>query len=133
MFAGASNQNYMNYLLETYCLFKFEASKSLQDALWNNWLVNLMGELGNWIECDLLQEHYNRWLEDMVGKHGGKFNNSFYHQAISPNVHCFLHIKEEFEAAFELGCQSKSHTPPHLCNKYKILLTIFREEQVHKF
>ncbi|PBK92339.1 hypothetical protein ARMGADRAFT_1105106 [Armillaria gallica] len=132
-FAGASNQNYVNYLLETYCLFKFEASKSLRDALWNNWLVNLTGELGNWIECDLLQEHYNRWLEDMVGKHGGKFDDSFYRQTISPNVHCFLRIKEEFEAAFELGRRSKSHTSPHLRDEYKILLTIFREEQVHKF
>ncbi|PBK64863.1 hypothetical protein ARMSODRAFT_892428 [Armillaria solidipes] len=132
-FAGGSNQNYVSYLLETYCLFKYEASKTLKDAIWNNWLVNLTGELGSWIEADLLQEHYNRWLEDMVQKHGGRFDDSFYRQTISPNVHCFLRIKEEFESAFELSRRSKSHTSPHLRDEYKILLTIFREEQLHLF
>ncbi len=72
----------MNYLLEMYCLFRYEASGDLKDAIWNNWLVNLTGELGSWIEADLLQEHYNRWLEDMVGKHRGNFDDTFYRQTI---------------------------------------------------
>ncbi|KAJ7204741.1 hypothetical protein GGX14DRAFT_368689 [Mycena pura] len=46
MFAGASKQNYATILLELYCLFRYEASKDLKDAIWNNWLINLLDELG---------------------------------------------------------------------------------------
>ncbi|KAF8884726.1 hypothetical protein CPB84DRAFT_1816928 [Gymnopilus junonius] len=60
-FAGSSHSNYTNYLLE--------ASNDLHDAILNNWLVNMTGELGKWIEADLLQEHYNCWLEDMGKTH----------------------------------------------------------------
>ncbi|EDR00803.1 uncharacterized protein LACBIDRAFT_333858 [Laccaria bicolor S238N-H82] len=67
-FAGSSHHNYMTYLLEVYCLLRYEASRDLRDVILNNWLVNVTGELGKWIEGDLLQEHYNRWLEDMVKK-----------------------------------------------------------------
>ncbi|KAF9048059.1 hypothetical protein BDZ89DRAFT_918061, partial [Hymenopellis radicata] len=63
MFAGASKQNYTSILLELYCLFRYEASEKLKDGIWNNWLVNISGELGKWIEDGLLQEHYNKWLE----------------------------------------------------------------------
>ena len=55
-----SNQNYKDYMLELYCLLKYEASKDLSNAVLNNMLVNLTGELGKWIEEDLMQEHYNR-------------------------------------------------------------------------
>jgi hypothetical protein len=41
-------------------------------------LMNLSGHLGAWIEGDLMQEHYNRWLEDMVTKRGGDFDDEFY-------------------------------------------------------
>ena len=65
-FAGSSNQNYKDYMLKLYCLLRYEASKDLKNAILNNLLVNLMGELGKWIEGDLMQEHYNCWLEDIV-------------------------------------------------------------------
>lgn len=58
----------MAYLLEIYCLLQYKASQDLRDAILNNWLVNITGKVGKWIEADLLQEHYNRWLEDMVKK-----------------------------------------------------------------
>ncbi|KAF8888940.1 hypothetical protein CPB84DRAFT_1816490 [Gymnopilus junonius] len=85
VFAGSSHQNYVNYLLEVYCLLKYEALKDLQDAVLNNWLVNITGELGKWIKADLLQEHYNCWLEDMIKRAGGDFNDNFYHSTVSPN------------------------------------------------
>jgi hypothetical protein len=59
-FNGTSNHNYAGYLLEMYCLLKYEASEDLKNAILNNWLVNLSGDPGKWIEGDLLQEHYNR-------------------------------------------------------------------------
>ncbi|KAE9391314.1 hypothetical protein BT96DRAFT_945441 [Gymnopus androsaceus JB14] len=51
---GAGNTNYVNLLLEMYCLFQYKSSKNLKDAIWNNWLVNVTGELGKWIPDDLL-------------------------------------------------------------------------------
>ncbi|KAJ7835863.1 hypothetical protein B0H13DRAFT_1523060, partial [Mycena leptocephala] len=67
-YAGSSHQNYMAYLLEVYCMLRYEASKDLRNAILNNWLLNIMGELGKWIPADLHQEHYNKWLEDMIQK-----------------------------------------------------------------
>lgn len=69
-FTGTSNRNYSDYMLDMYCLFKYETSKDLSNGILQNMLVNITGQLGKWIEGDLLQEHYNRWLEDMVSKKG---------------------------------------------------------------
>ncbi|KAL0563870.1 hypothetical protein V5O48_018192, partial [Marasmius crinis-equi] len=94
MFAGSNNTNYRDLLLELWCLFKYESSKELKDAIWNNWLVNLTGELGKWIPADLMQEHYNRWLEDHVGKSGMSFDDPYLRRSISPNVDFFLVLKK---------------------------------------
>ncbi|KAJ6452362.1 hypothetical protein C8R47DRAFT_1204352 [Mycena vitilis] len=48
-FAGSSHQNYVKYLLEVYCMLRYEASKDLRDGILNNWLLNIKGELGKWI------------------------------------------------------------------------------------
>ncbi|KAE9393249.1 hypothetical protein BT96DRAFT_829549, partial [Gymnopus androsaceus JB14] len=77
IFAGGGNNNYINLLIEMYCLFQYKSSKDLKDAIWNNWLVNVTGELGKWIPNDLLQEHYNQWLENIIKKQGGNFDNDF--------------------------------------------------------
>ena len=132
-FAGSSHQNYMAYLLEVYCLLRYEASPDLRDAILNNWLVNITGELGKWIEADLLQEHYNRWLEDMVKKRGGDFDDNFYRHTLSPNVDHFLRIKEEIENAFSLTSRGKSHTSSHLHDELRVLLGLFMEENIHLF
>ncbi|KAJ7250957.1 hypothetical protein C8J57DRAFT_1666793 [Mycena rebaudengoi] len=110
-FAGSSHQNYMAYLLEVYCFLRYEASKDLHDAVLNNWLVNVRGELGKWLPGDLHQEHYNRWLEDMVQKHGGEFDDPFFRQTISPNTHTSSDLRAELI----------------------LLLTVFMEEEVHLF
>ncbi|KAJ7183909.1 hypothetical protein C8R46DRAFT_1159212 [Mycena filopes] len=132
-FAGSSHQQYMSYLLEVYCFLKYEAGDDLKDAILNNWLVNLEGELGKWIPGDLLQEHYNRWLEDMMKKHGSEFDNKFYRRTISPNVHYFLQIKEEITTGFDLEACGQTHTSPHVRAKLKLLMTMFKEEEVHMF
>ena len=116
-----------------YCLLWYEASQDLRDGILNNWLVNITGELGKWIEADLLQEHYNRWLEDMVKKRGGDFDDKFYRHTLSPNVDHFLRIKEEIETAFSLNSRGKSHTSPHLRDELRLLLTWFMEENIHLF
>ncbi|KAJ7920412.1 hypothetical protein B0H13DRAFT_1446442, partial [Mycena leptocephala] len=60
-FSGSSNYNYANYLLEIYCLHRYEASKEFSEAMFNNSLVNPSGF--KWLECDFNQEGYNKWLE----------------------------------------------------------------------
>ena len=111
----------------------YEASDDLRDGILNNWLVNITGELGKWIEADLLQEHYNRWLEDMVKKRGGDFDDNFYRHTLSPNVDHFLRIKEEIENAFTLRSRGKTHTSPHLRDELRVLLALYKEENLHHF
>ncbi|KAL0573741.1 hypothetical protein V5O48_008217 [Marasmius crinis-equi] len=133
IFAGSSNTNYRDMLLEMWCLFKYESSKELKDAIWNNWLVNLTGELGKWIPGDLMQEHYNRWLEEHVGKSGLSFDDPFIRNTISPNVDFFIVLKKEFELAFDLHKRSQSHTSPHLRDEFRAMLKLYAEEYLHYF
>ncbi|THU82309.1 hypothetical protein K435DRAFT_583435, partial [Dendrothele bispora CBS 962.96] len=72
IFAGSSNSNYRDLLLDMYCF------KDLKDAIWNNWLVNVEGELGNWMADDLLQEHYNHWFEANLQKSNGNFDEQLH-------------------------------------------------------
>jgi len=80
-----------------------------------------------------MQEHYNRWLEDMVTKRGGEFDDDFYRKTIAPNVNHFLRIKEVIEGAFGLEARSKAHTSPHLRDESKVLLTMYKETELHRF
>ncbi|KAJ7834484.1 hypothetical protein B0H14DRAFT_3462080 [Mycena olivaceomarginata] len=96
-FAGTSNQNYMSYMLELYALFEFECSPDLKEALLNNWLFNLKGLFGKFVEGDLMQEWNNRWLEDIAGRRGGQFDEKFYRKTVAPNVLHFLKMKEDDE------------------------------------
>lgn len=123
----------MAYLLEFYCLLKYESSQDLSNAILNNSLVNLTGELGKWIPGDLMQEHYNRWLEDMIRKKGGDFDNKFYRTTLAPNIHHFLRIKEEIESSFDLTARGKTHGSPHTRHKYQQLLWLYKENQLHFF
>ncbi|KAF7358185.1 hypothetical protein MVEN_00867000 [Mycena venus] len=105
----------------------------LKEALLNNWLINLRGEIGKFIEGDLMQEWNNRWLTQISGQRGGDFDDRFYRKTIAPNVLHFLQIKEDIESAFELKRRSKSHTSPHLRDETKILLQLYKEEELHSF
>jgi hypothetical protein len=44
-FAGSSHPNYKDYLIEFYCLLKYESSKELKDSVLGNMLVNLTGRV----------------------------------------------------------------------------------------
>ncbi|KAE9401678.1 hypothetical protein BT96DRAFT_991844 [Gymnopus androsaceus JB14] len=64
--AVAGNTNYVNLLLEMYCLFQYKSSQNLKDAIWNNWLVN---------------------VTDMVKKSGKNFDDKFLRKSPSPILH----------------------------------------------
>ncbi|KAJ6449220.1 hypothetical protein C8R45DRAFT_1180873 [Mycena sanguinolenta] len=132
-FASASKQNYTTILLDVYCLFKFEATKELKDAIWNNWVVNLTGELRKNVPDDELQEWHNRFHEDMVPKHGGSFDDPFFRETISPNVNFFQRLKEEMEKAFALKAHRKTHTSSSTTHEIQTLTAMYRREKVHLF
>ncbi|KAJ7202319.1 hypothetical protein GGX14DRAFT_654212 [Mycena pura] len=116
-FLGASKQNYTSILFDVYCLFKVEATKELKDTIWNNWLVSLTEELGKCVPDDQHQEWYNRFLEDMVPKHSGSFDDAFFRETISPNVDFFQRLKEEMQDAFGLKGHRTTHTSPSVTNE----------------
>ncbi|KAJ7266414.1 hypothetical protein B0H12DRAFT_1010765 [Mycena haematopus] len=132
-FAGTSNQNYMRYMLDLYALLEFECSPALKLTLLNNWLLNLCGEIGKFVEGDLMQEWNNKWLQVMVPRRGAEFDDKYYREIVAPNVLHFIKLKEDIESAFELKRRSKAHTSPHLRDETKVLLTLYKEEQLHLF
>ncbi|KAF8193977.1 hypothetical protein K438DRAFT_1470855, partial [Mycena galopus ATCC 62051] len=112
-FAGTSNQNYMSYMLDLYALLKFECSPDLKETLLNNWLFNLKGLFGKFVE--------------------GEFDEKFYRTTVAPNVLHFLKMKEDVETAFDLKRRGKAHTSPHLRDEMKILLQLCKDEELHRF
>ncbi|KAJ7736175.1 hypothetical protein B0H14DRAFT_2639033 [Mycena olivaceomarginata] len=132
-FAGSSHRNYMKYLLEFYCLLRYEASEGLSNAIFDNLLLRIKVELRKCLPGDLLQEHYNKWLQAMSRRHGGEFDDPFFRQTVSPNVEHFLRFKEDIETAFNLKRRGKAHTSPHQRPELRLLLTMFKDEEVHKF
>ncbi|KAG6907428.1 hypothetical protein DXG01_008893 [Tephrocybe rancida] len=89
-FAGSGNPYYSGYLLELYCNFKWEFSTKLRNAILMNWVVNLHGKPGMFIKMDLMQEHFNFWLEEMAQHKGKEFDEPFYRKVLFMNVHHFL-------------------------------------------
>ncbi|KAF8056184.1 hypothetical protein FPV67DRAFT_1731334 [Lyophyllum atratum] len=131
-FAGSGNPYYSQYLLELYCNFKWEFPPKLTDAILMNWVINLHGKPGMFIEMDLMQEHFNFWLEDMAQHKGKEFDEPFYRQVISMNVHHFLRLKDEMEAAVFLKARSKDHGARHLNNELKAIMKAFRAAEVDR-
>ncbi|KAJ7687731.1 hypothetical protein B0H17DRAFT_1160422 [Mycena rosella] len=131
-FSGSTNRNYANYLLETYCLHRYEASKDFSDAMLNNWLIRPRRK-AKYIECDWVQEDYNKWLEELVEHKGGDFNDHFYRHTLAPNVMEFLRMKENMESAFGLKPRGKTHGAPHLRNEFQQLLRMHKEDQLHLY
>ncbi|KAJ6628437.1 hypothetical protein B0H10DRAFT_1940606 [Mycena sp. CBHHK59/15] len=92
-FSGSSNRNYVNYLLETYCLHWYESSKDFSDAMLNNWLVNSSGK--KWTKCDFSQEGFNKWLEEMVEHKGDRDELERLIQYVIDNPDMFPEDEEE--------------------------------------
>jgi hypothetical protein len=127
---GASKHNYTNVLLDLYCLFEFEATPELKDAILHNWVVNLTGKN---VPDDQMQEWHNKFHENMVPKHGGSFDDPFFRETISPNVNFFQRLKEEMEKAFGLTAHRKTHTSAAVTSEICALMAMYRRENVHLF
>ncbi|KAF8127310.1 hypothetical protein K438DRAFT_1436277, partial [Mycena galopus ATCC 62051] len=116
-FAGTLNQNYMGYMLDLYAVLEFECLPDLKETLLNNWLFNLKGEIGKFIE----------------GGPDAGFDEIFYRKTMAPNVLHFLKMKEDIEMAFNLKRRGKAHTSPHLRDEIQTLLRLYKDEEFHQF
>ena len=103
------------------------------DAIQKNWVVNLKGQQGHFIEMDLMQEHFNFWLEDLAQHKGKQFDDVFYREVLSMNVNNFLNLKDEMEENVTLKRRSKSHGETSLDNELRVVMNNFREEEVDSF
>ena len=99
----------------------------LRQAILNNWLVNLHGKDGEWIEMDLMQEHFNFWLEEMAQHKGKAFDEPFYQSILSANVHHFMRLKDEMEECVSLQGRRKRHSAPNLKNELQALMKHLRD------
>lgn len=100
--------------------------------LWN-WLVNLSGEPGRYIEKDLMQEHHNEVLEERMKKQGMSWDGKQMRHIHSRTVQHIERIKKELRPALALSPKGWKHTKPHDRPEIKILLDVYRMTQLHKF
>jgi hypothetical protein len=122
----------MSYLLETYCNFKYEFPDDMKKAILDNWLVNLRGTPGCFVEMDLMQEHFNFWLEKMAQHKGKDFDDPFYRDVISASVLWFLRLKDEMEENVSLHPRSKKHTEGKLIAELRAAKSWLRQHEIHK-
>lgn len=100
-----------------FCKIHYELPDATREALFNNWLVNLAGEAGRFLPLDLMQEHFNFWLEELAQHKGKEFDDEWYREVLSMHVHHFLRLKEEMENVVEIAPHTKKHAEPHLHNE----------------
>lgn len=83
------------------------------------------------IKMDMMQEHFNFWLEDMAQHKGKEFEEPFYRWVLSMNVHHFLHMKDKMENVVFLKAQTKKHSVPHLNNELKEIMKHLGDMEVN--
>jgi len=96
-----------------------------------NWLVNLAGMPRRFHELNLMQEHFNLWLEELAQHKGNEFGDTWYRDTLSMHVYNFLRLTDEMENSVELGTWTKTHTEPHLDNKLLAVIQICHEYDLH--
>lgn len=131
-FAGAGNSHYAEYITEMYCNITFEYPERAVKALFNNWLVNMRGLPGHFHEIDLLQEHNNKFMEELAQLKGKEFDDPWFRDVISRHVHHFLYIIEEMEANVSLKSRTRKHKEPHLDNELREVMRICRDHDLHR-
>ncbi|KAF8803454.1 hypothetical protein BYT27DRAFT_7260192 [Phlegmacium glaucopus] len=110
-----------------------EWSDLLIDAIQKNWVVNLKGQQGHFIKMDLMQEHFNFWLEDLAQHKGKQFDDVFYCEVLSMNVNNFLNLKDEMEENVTLKRHTKTHGKSSIDNELWVVMNHLREEEVDSF
>lgn len=131
-FAGSSHPKYVHYLLETIVDFELESSPAYQRYFLRNLLVNPSGAPGRFQEGDLTQEHYNKELETYIARKDAQWDSDFLRKVISPNVHHFTMLKNQWGEGVGLKRRQSGHTEPHSKPEVRTLLQIYKED-LHRF
>jgi len=131
-FAGSSHNKYTGYLLDMIAFLEIEGGE-LRDLFLQNWLVNLSGEPGRYIEKDLMQEHHNDVLESKIKRGGIEWDSRQMRDIHSRMVHHTERIKKEMRSTLALSPKGWKHPKPHDRPEIKILLDQYRTTQLHTF
>jgi len=132
-FAGSSHTKYTGYLLDTIGFLECDADQAFRTMFLENWLVNLSGEAGRYLEKDLMQEHYNEVLEERMKKQGMSWDSKQMRDIHSRTVQHIECIKKELRPALTLLPKGWKHPKPHDRPEIKILLDVYRTTQLHTF
>jgi len=132
-FAGSSHTKYTSYLLDTIGFLECDTDRGFRTMFLENWLVNLSGEMGRYIEKDLMQEHHNEVLEERMKKQGMSWDSKQMRDIHSRTVQHIERIKKELRPALALSPKGWKHPKPHDRPEIKILLDIYHTAQLHTF
>ncbi|KAJ7785593.1 hypothetical protein B0H14DRAFT_3583865 [Mycena olivaceomarginata] len=129
-FTGSTHSNYQNYLLETIMNLELESSPGLREALLMCQLVNLTGLPGHCEEGDYVVEFFNRLLEDITDHKSAQFDDNFIRNVISRNLRHIAELKLAWRASTGMAVKSHVHSAPHTKPELRILLEVFRTEEL---
>lgn len=132
-FAGSSHTKYHGYILEMIAMLELESTKEARQLFLRNWLVNPSGERGRHQEGDLMQEHLNLALEEAVKRSGSEWDGPLIRDVISRNIHHFTELKNGWGETVGLAKRKGYHPEPHSQSEVKILLQVYKEEELHCF
>lgn len=132
-FAGSSHNKYTGYLLDMITFLEIDAGPELRNLFLQNWLINLSGEAGRYIEKDLMQEHHNDILEGRIKRGGMEWDSKQMRDIHSRIVHHTERIKKEMRSTLALLPKGWKHPKPHDRPEIKILLDEYRTTQLHTF
>src|SRR5882724_11105692 len=91
------------HLIEVFCNLTLEYPEATREAIMQNWLVNLAGMPRRFHELNLMQEHFNLWLEELAQHKGNEFGDTWYRDTLSMHVYNFLRLTDEMENHTELA------------------------------
>lgn len=96
-------------MLELACHLLRDYPEPTRIALLNNYLVNPSGLPGHWHEGDLLMEHLNNWLKNLLVKKTMDFDSPFMKNTIALNLSGFQALREVVPKVFGLKSTSGYH------------------------
>ena len=123
---------YTRYLLEMVVSMELESNPALCSAMLTSMLVNFRGKPGHFCALDLMQEHFNWLLQNIVEQKGTEYGDIYICSVVSCNLHHFAHIKAEFGfQSIGLKERSAQHKTPHLKAKIWTLLKEYAKMELH--
>ncbi|KAJ7690965.1 hypothetical protein B0H17DRAFT_910637, partial [Mycena rosella] len=130
-FSGSTHTNYMGYLLETICNLELESTPGLRDALLMCLLVNLTGQAGYFEEGDYVVEFFNRLEEDIIKHKNAQFDDKFIRNVVARNSRHIAELKLAWRTSTGMAQKSHVHSDPHTKPELRILLKLYRTEELH--